>query len=347
MSSSPGSIVIDSVRDAWAHTKATLVDRFNLGVWLKLAFIAMLGATTGGGGGGSFNVPTPSGDDDGGFKVQALNAARNAVEYVQENIVSLLALIIGLVVLWVVIVLAVVFIRCVFRFIFVDAVRLGARRSIREAWSQHTGQGFSLLLWYLVIGLVPIIFIALAILPIVLSGVGFSSGEEIGAALGVGGIILVVVLVVAAVVITLLIQALTNDLLIPAMYVDGSGVVAGWRAVREAWHGRFWDVVVYFLLKSAMTLGAGLLGLMLIVPVMLAFIPAIISAGLMIGGAAALGLEAQAIALHVGPALAVCAIGFFVTVSYLSQCVFLPLTVFMQSYSMAFVGRMDARLRTI
>ncbi|MCD6360498.1 MAG: hypothetical protein J7M38_06480, partial [Armatimonadetes bacterium] len=55
--SSPGSIVIDSARDAWLHTRRMLVDRFNPGRWLKLAFIAMLGSSLSGGRGGSFSVP--------------------------------------------------------------------------------------------------------------------------------------------------------------------------------------------------------------------------------------------------------------------------------------------------
>ncbi len=346
MTSSSGSIVIASARDAWTHTKTTLVDRFSLGMWLKLAFIAMLGATMGGGG-GNFSVPSPGGDDGEGFNGQALHAAQNAVDYLQENILSLLALVIGLVVLWLVIVVAVVYIRCVFRFIFVDAVRLGGRRSIREAWSQHTGQGLSLLLWYLVIGLLPVLLIAIAALPIIMAGVGFSSGEAIGMALGVGGIVFVVALVLLAVFVMLLIQSLTNDLLIPAMYATGGGAMEGWRAVREAWQGRFWDVVVYFLLKSALTFGTGLLMLMLIVPMLLMFVPALLSGAALIGGAAALGMEATEIAWRLGPALLVLGMGFFAAYSYLSQCVFLPLTFFMQSYAMAFVGRMDARLRTI
>jgi len=347
MGSSPGSVVIDSAGQAWAHVRSTLFSRFNLSLWLKLAFIAMLGSPMGGGGGGgSVNVPNPGGEDPG-LGGEAIQWAQHAMEFVRENIASLLALIIGLAILWIVVTFAIFYIRCVFRFIFVDAVRMGGKRSIRQAWGQHSGQGLSLLLWYLVVGLVPALLGALAILPIVISGVGVASGEAILAAIGVGGLVLVIGLILLAAISMGLIQTLTRDFLVPAMYATGGGVWESWRVVREAWRGRFWDVVVYYLLRLAVGMGVGFVGLLMIVPMMLLLMPAVLSAGGMVAAAAATGMDAPSIALYVGPALVVCGGAFFVVLSYLSQCVFLPFSVFLQAYALAFVGNLDARLRTL
>lgn len=347
MADSPGSIVIDSARAAWAHTRAVLFDRFDAGRWLKLAFIAMLGASMGGGGGGgNFSVPSPGGGE-GEPGAEMFRGLARAAEYVREHILELLALLIGLLVLWLVMVLVVAYVRCVFRFIFVDAVRLGGRRSIRQAWSLHTGQGLSLLLWYLVLALVTVLLIGLAMLPVILGAAALASGQTILAVLGVGGLVAVIAMVAVAVIIVALLQALTQELLVPAMYVRHSGVMDGWRAVSEAWRGRFWDIVLYFLLKTAIGLGVAFLSLVLIIPVLLLMVPGALTVGALVAAAAAMGLEGMQMALYLGVPLLVGALGFSLALVYLMQCLFLPVSVFMQAYSLAFVGRMDGRLRTL
>ena len=347
MGHSPGSVVIQSAGEAWAHTRAMLLSRFNLALWLKLGFIAMLGQSVSRGG-GNFSVQVPSGGvGEEGPGAEVYGQMVRAAQYVRENIVSLLALIIGLAILWVALVFAIFYIRCVFRFIFVDAVVVSGRRSIRRAWSQHSWQGVSLLLWYLALGLITLVVLALVIVPIVLTGAAAAGGHAGLAALGVGGIVLLVGVVVIVVIVLALVQALTDDLVVPVMYTRKAGVLQAWGHVRDIWGGRFWDIVLYYLLKLAVGLGVAFATLLLLLPMALVALPALASAAGIVALSSAAGLQGGELVAAVAPPLIVGAVVFALAASYLLQCVLLPVSVFYQSYSLAFVGKLDPQLRSI
>lgn len=348
------ALVTESASNAFANTRRILFDRFVLGRWLKLGLIAMIGAGLGGRGGGlRVSVPNwPSGGaEEEGYPEEisdeALRWLMQAAAFVVEHAAELLLLLVGLGLLWVVCAILFLYIRCVFRLIFVDVVAAKREPSIRASWRRHRLQGWSLLGWLILMGLAPLALIVVAALPLLSSGVAISSGDALLAALGVGGILVIIALLAAALLLLAILQNLTEDFLVPAMYVDGGGIVAGWRRVCAAWRGHFWTVVVFYLLKLAFVIGAAIVGGLAMIPVLaLALFPLGSAAGV-VAVALALGLSKRALVILLALPLLLGGLGAVLALSYLMHCLLLPLTVFFQSYSLSFIGRLDASLRTI
>lgn len=351
------SIVTDSISDALTRTRALLLTERDFARWLKYGFIAMLGASVargGGGGGANFQIPTgPSGGEGGHWSgprdvgPEVLDAFRAAIEWLGANLAGLLVLAVGLITVWIVLWLVVFYIRSVFRFIFVDAIASPEEPGIGESWHRHTGQGLSLLLWYLLLGLVPLMLAIIALIPI-LSSIGLlASGKPLGAVLGIGGMFGLMGLIFFAVLLLAIGRALTDDLLVPAMYVRRCGVVAGWRHVARAWRGQLGNVVLFYLLKLLMAIGAAVvMAIVGLVSLVLLILPAASMAGA-VGLIALSGMDPQAAAMIFGgPALIALILGGLVF-GYIVNVALLPVSVFFQAYSLAFVGKLDASLRTI
>lgn len=347
-------IVTDSIKDAWQRTRGLLLIRPRVGHWLKLGFIAMLGASMGAGGSFNFSVPGNFPSEEGGGPAgpsgvgpQAVQAMRDAMAWLSENLGGLIAVILGLFVVWLLLTVAIIYVRAVFRFIFVDAVGAPREPSIRASWSAHTGVGLSLLLWYILLGLIALVLILMVALPIIASGAMVASGQTLPTVLGIGGLlglfagVLLVVLAIA------LLQALTDDFLVPAMYVRRCGVWEGWRWVRRAWRGQFWNVVLFYLLKLVASVGAAIAALFIVVASMvLLVLPVICVAAIVMLIAGAVSEFGNAGYYLIGPGIVALIAGGMVY-SYLLQVLMLPITVFFQAYSLSFVGKLDPALRTI
>jgi len=348
------ALVTESLKRAFAHTKQVLLEPFDLGRWLKLGFIAMFGGAMwrgGGSSGGSVpNLPAGGGEEGGEpyeVTVEALSFLASALNYVIEHVGELIMVLVGLGLVWLVIVFVIVYIRCVFRFIFVDVVASEREPSIGSSWQQHYGQGLSLLGWVIVIALVPLALVLIALLPIVVSGPLIFSGEPLSAIVGAGGIVTIILAFGGAMVLLMIVHNLTDDFLVPAMYVDGGGVLAGWRKVFAAWRGQFWTIVIFYLLKLALAIGAGIAAGFAMIPLLVVALLPLGTGGAIVLGALRLGLSGQQIAIRLGVPLLMAGIGAVLVLSYMTHCLLLPITVFFRSYSLSFIGRLDARLRTI
>jgi hypothetical protein len=192
-----------------------------------------------------------------------------------------------------------------------------------------------------------VVLIVLALIPI-LSSIGLlASGEPLGAVLGVGGMVGLFGLLLMAMLLLAIGRGLTDDFLVPAMYVRRCGVVAGWRHVARAWSGHFWNVVVFYVLKLLLAVGAAIIGAIVGLAAMILMLLPAASMGAIVGLIVLSGMQAPAAILTFGvPAIVALVLGSIVF-GYIMQVVLLPLTVFFQSYSLAFVGRLDESLRTI
>lgn len=347
-------IVTQSIGDAWGHTRELLLVRPRVGHWLKLGFIAMLGASMGGGG-GSFNFsvpgefPTDGGSPGGPGQVgpQAVQALRDAIGWLADNLGGLVAVILGLVVVGFILTVVIAYVRAVFRFIFVDAVAAPHEPSIRASWSRHTGVGLSLLLWYVFLGLMALVLILMVMVPLIASGVMIGSGKPLPIALGIGGLLGLLGAILLIALALALLQALTNDFLVPAMYVRRCGAWEGWRHVRRAWRGQFWNVVLFYLLKLVAAIGAAIAGVMLLAAsTVLLVLPVICVAAIVMLIAAGAAQTGGAAYYLIGPSV-VAVVAGVLTYSYLLHVLMLPITVFFQAYSLSFVGKLDPTLRTI
>jgi len=356
------SIVTDSIKDAWARTRVLLLTEPDVGRWLKYGFIAMLGAAALGVGAG-VNVRMPMGSSGGGgghdgggggdldlpgnVGPQVLDAFSAALQWLAANIANLVLLAIGLVTVWVVLWLLYLYIRNVFRFIFVDAIAADREPAIGESWRRHTGQGLSLLLWNILLGLVPLILLIIALVPI-LSSIGLlASGKPLGIALGVGGMAGMIGLILLATSLLAIGRALTNDFLVPAMYARRCGVFSGWRHVGRAWRGEFWNVVLFYLLKLLVGVGAAIVAGVIGLFALLLLVLPVLSLGAIVSLVLLSGMEpGLAMVIFGGPFLVAVVLGGGIF-GYILDTALLPIFVLFQSYSLAFVGKLDASLRTI
>lgn len=347
------SIVIESVTEAWARTRAVLLTRPDPDRWLKYAFIAMLGVGTMSGSSFNFSLPGgPSGGESGDWTgpgemgPEALRMMASAARWLGESLGALVALAVGLTLIWIAVVLVAAYLKSVFRFIFVEAVAAPTEPSIRRAFLRHSGRGLALLLWYIVIGMVPLILILLALIPILASAGLISSGRPLGTVLGAGGILALVGLIVFAVLLLIMFRALTEDFLVPAMYAKRSGVIEGWRSVARAWQGELANVVLFYIVKLGLGLGVGIvMAFAVILSLVLLALPAL-SLALIVGLIALANVGWQASVLAFGlPALITLILGG-ATYGYLLQVLLLPMTVFFQAYSLSFIGKLDPALRT-
>ena len=352
------STVTESIEDAWTRTRALLLEG-DFGRWLKYGFIAMLGSAAATGGSTGFNFSPPMGSGGGGedgtgsgwspeqFGPEALGIVKAILEWLTANLGHLVMLAIGLAVLGLVLGVALAYARNVFRFIFVEAVAARVEPAIGDSFGRHARRGLSLLLWKLVLGLVPLLLIVIALVPMIGSIGLIASGDEAGLPAGIGSMMAVVGLVIFALLLLMMGQALTEDFLVPAMYARRCGVVEGWGHVARAWQGELGNVIVFYLLKIALGIAAGIVtGIAGLVSLVLLVIPAI-----SVGAIVALLVQAEipaesAVLTFGGPALVAIILGG-VVYAYLLNVALLPIGVFFQAYSLSFVGRLDRLLRTI
>lgn len=352
------STVIDSLSDAWLRTRSLLLSGFDPGRWLKYGFVAMLGSAAGYSGGALGHSPPlgPSGSGFGGdtdwgsfdsVGLETFGRIFGAVQWIFENVAALLLLGLGLLLIWIVLAFVFLYIKSVFRFIFVECVAADREPLIAEAWYRHAGRGLSLLGWYIVVGLLPMAVMVLALAPVVASVLLMASGEALSVGLGVGTMLAVIGAGLLSLLLLAVISALTEDLLVPAMYAGNCGVIAGWRLVRNAWRGQLGNIVLFYLLKFVLGIGAGIVaGIVGLFSLLLLVLPAVT-----LGGIAALvaasGVDATlALIALAGPTVFVLT-GGIVTYAYIMQVLLLPISVFFQAYSLCFVGRLDPALRTI
>ncbi len=345
-------IVTDSISDAWNRTRGLLLARFDAGRWLKLGLIAMLGASVArGGGGGGYSQPAsfPSGDggSPGEIGPEVIGAVRDALGWLSDNIANLLVLAIGLLVIWIVLFFVILYVRSVFRFIFVESVAAAREPSIRASWGRHTGRGLSLLLWHLALGIVTLGLVLLVLAPLFASGALIASGKALPAVLGVGGIVALVVAILCIAMVMALVQALTEDFLVPAMYAGRCGVWEGWRHVARAWRGQFWNVVLFYLLKVVLAIGAAIGGgIVVLLSLVLLLVPGVCF-GAIVAVIVGAGEQASAMLIYLGGPAALSLVVGGLVYGYVLQCLLLPISVFFQAYALSFVGRLDPALRTI
>ncbi len=352
------SIVTDSIKDAWARARSLLFLDWNVGRWLKYGFIAMLGTGAAGAGGSLNYSPPPAGGDGGGgapggfpdigrVGPEVVDAVRGAVQWIGANLANIVLLALGLVTIWLIACIVLLYVRAVFRFIFVDAVAAPREPGIIVSWGHHTGQGLSLLIWNIFLSLIPLVLLLVAAVPIISSMGLLASGEPLGAVLGVGGMLGLIGVIVFALLVLSMGRALTDDFLVPAMYARRCGVIAGWRYVAGAWEGELGNIVFFYLLKLALGIGAAIVGLLVGLASLIILIVPAVSIAALAAFVALLGLSSQAsMVLFGGPLLVATVVGGG-TYMYILNVLLLPVKVFFQAYSLAFIGRLDASLRTL
>jgi hypothetical protein len=225
---------------------------FDIGKWLTLGFGAWL-ATLGEGGGSSF-----SGGNSGNFGGQegmpseadfesVIEEASTAVqgflqEYGQMMLligagVILLALIIGLIIMWV---------RSRGKFIFLDNV-VHNRAEIAKPWKVFAQHGNSLFLWSFVYGLICLV-VWLILLATAVFGILVPCFKARGFDPSVVPVIVFsVIMWIIVGIVTGYIGRLLEDFIVPAMYKHDLTATEAWGKFLPVLRSRFWTFVLYGL----------------------------------------------------------------------------------------------------
>ena len=329
---------VDAIDDSLDATKAFLFP-FSLGRWARLALITLF---LGGGGAGVQNVlqyansagqyaggGTGSGSSSGSsFALATLsggtfgpNVLAQAVPPAPGGLPFGLGLVGSLVVAAVaLLVLLFVIASPVFEFVFVDAIATDDPR-IRGPFARNVWKGIRLLVFRIVLTLVfalPIVAVAAAAFLSVEGGTVPHLGLPVILALVALGAVWMLVFAV--------VMGFTDQFVVPVMYVDDAGVLAGWSEVWSLLGGEKRQTLVYLLVHLLVGIGvsivSGLLALVALIPIAIVALVVGLAAGAVVGGTAGtnLGLGVGVLAgLAVGLPL------YFVFVA-------LPLNVLTQTY---------------
>jgi hypothetical protein len=244
--------VTDAVARAFEHTKRMLFP-FDIGKWLTLGFVAFL-ADLGEGGGSSFNLPDTS---------RARGSAFDPViEWVRDNVGLVLALGAGVVIIGFAIGVALVWVSSRGKLMFVDCV-VNDRAAVREPWARFAGLGnrlFWVRFWLSLIGLGGLLLAAgvgLAIAWPDLSLLSFGPAALGGLVVGISLLLLVALPLWA-------VGAVLEDFVVPAMVLHRESVKPAWLRVKtQIFAGHAGDIVVFYLMKIGLSIGVGLLALLI------------------------------------------------------------------------------------
>jgi len=334
----------DAIVPALHNVKRVLVSPFSMRKWLKLALIAFLAGVVGGGGGGRGSWPSGNGGPDFDQVGQQLAA------WYQAHTGAIIAGAIGVGIVGLAVFLIMLYVSSVFRFIFMESV-ITTEMRIRESWHRNKAEGIAYMWWRIGFGLASLLFVALLVggpvTVLVLLILGPARG---GGFVAVGGaIVLGLVAIFFALICALVIgltNAMTTDFVLPLMYLRRIGSVAGWRAFWPILCGNKLGFLVYFLLKFAMEIAAGIAGMFaVIIGLLVAVIPLALIGFTGWGIVWLLGITAWSwwyltVLIPVGLVIAML-LGYWIT------CVLLPIPVWFRSYALKYLGYVEPDAQTI
>jgi hypothetical protein len=267
-SSHPREIsVVEPVAPALERVKQMLFKPFDLTKWITLGFCAWLAGLGesggGGGGGGNFNTGNHFGGHNGQPAEQFRQLYHKACDFVMLNLGWIVPLAIFLFLLGVVLWLVMLWLSSRGKFMFLHCVALD-KAVVAEPWSKFVNEANSLFRFRIVLGLIGmvlvlplVVFMALAILRMVMHGEADVAG--VMTAVGLGLALLLVALLFAV------IRKFLEDIVVPIQYLCGGSCL-------EAW-GRFYTLLaenpgsfaLYLLFQIVLGMVIGILVLAVVV----------------------------------------------------------------------------------
>jgi hypothetical protein len=257
--------VTEPVSLAYERMKQILFKPFDLAKWIILGFCAWLaGLGESGGGGGNFNA----GNHYGNIRDQPAEQFRHfyhqASDFVMVNLGWIIPVAVLLVLFVVALWLLVLWLSSRGKFMFLHCVALN-KAEMAEPWSKFADAANSLFRFRIILGLVGmvlllplLVFIALAILRMVLHGEVDVAG--VMTAVGLGLVFFLLSLVFAV------IRKFMMDFVVPIMFLRGGSCRAAWRefnALLAANAGHF-ALYILFQIVLAMAIGVMVLAAILV-----------------------------------------------------------------------------------
>lgn len=248
---------------ALSRVGTVLFQPFDLGKWFVIGFCAWLaylfesGGGFHGGGGGNF------GDRHRHGLHGARAGAEQAKDFVLNNIGWLAPLVIGVMLVFFVLWLVILWLSSRGKFMFLHCVARNVGE-VKAPWYGYAAEGNSLFLFRLVLSVIGfLIFVPMigGVLLLILQMI-FNEAATVGGVLGSIGLVLA--MIVAGVVFWV-IGRLLRDFVVPIQYLRRSRCLDAWREMRGVFSGRLGSVVLYFLFRILLALGIGLAAFLLVI----------------------------------------------------------------------------------
>lgn len=317
---------IEALDDARGATES-LLRPFDRGTWLRLALIAFF---VGGAGAPSFQG-NPSGVGDGG-DVTVPGAPGDVVIEQLPDLLFVVAAIVGVVLLLALLHGA---IAAVMEFVLVRGVSERDVR-IRAPFRERLGSGLRLFAFRFVVGFLWLLVIGVPIALVVLGAM------QVGPAVALLVIPLVFVVAVGGL-LTAVVMRLTTDFVVPAMYEEGLGVIAGWRRVWPLVRREWKQLGVYLLVRFGLSIVVGIaVAIVLGLLALIVAIPFVVVGGVLVFGL--LSASGGTIGLGGGILIGVLALLFALVILILGLLVQVPVVTFFRYYSLYVLGRVDETL---
>lgn len=272
--------------EAWARMRA-LLRPFRPRLYLGLAAVAFVARCGEGGCGSSFVQPpfeAGKGDGDPFERIRAWREAIAWFEWAKEHWVEILVATAVVVLVLAAVGLVIALVRAFFRFVFLRSCWEG-RLAVASDLRRDAGRALGLFGWNVCLGLggaaVSLVIVLAGVAVIVALGAASAEGASDG--LGVAGG-LVVFLVVIALVLALLgvflvvalVRFVTHDLVVARAALEGTGIIAAWRAVLGRLRSAPGDLLSYIFFRllggAAVGVAEGILDIVLWLPFIAPFL---------------------------------------------------------------------------
>ena len=230
---------------AFELMKRILFQPFDFQKWLVIGFAAFLANLS---GSTNFNyTPDWSDKSDWSFRSMTHNGSNEWPSWA-------LPVLIGVVLLVIAIAIVVYWVGCRGRFIFADCI-VRNRAAIAEPWREYRREGNSFFFFSLVVGLVALVIVAIASVPVWLPFArGWTEGAGFVATLSIGIVLLIAVIVLLALALSLLFQ-----LMVPVMYRQRCRALQAFREVVGLILSHPGPMILYLLFCIVLNLGAGVI----------------------------------------------------------------------------------------
>lgn len=317
---------IESLSPAWDQTLRLLFRPFVGRRWIALSVVCLL---LGGG--------TSTAAFQWGFGALPIDIqASELLLRIRLVIAQHASLIVLAVVLSLALVLSLIYARCVFRFILIDAV-IKHDVVVGTAWRRLQSFGRGYFLWLLaVVGAILVVVSGVA----ALSFRYLSLIREAGRPEWVASVLLVTELVgvVGIGLLVAILITLTDDLVAPLMYADGISLPAAWRIVWKISRRDPGTFLFYLVLRFAVGMGISIAVLFVLFPVLMGLSSgALVTAALVILALRLVGLAWawNPVTIFLG-ALALCILTFLLFA--VLSVVGMPGQVYLQNYGVRFIA---------
>lgn len=347
---------------SWEWTRTVLFRPFQIKKWLILGFIALLAGQLSYGYNSRGNVNLPRGDSRE-TKVEETSQGKRSRQ--EEKISSraeesspfqksrasfqkidkrfLASIIAGLIFVFILFFFLFTWIFSRFSFIFIEAV-VKNEASIKKPFRENRRLGNSYFLWNITIGIISLTLAgALGLfMYLSLSRIGvFSQGIQAGGMKILLAILPFIVFIGIIGIIFVFLTFVVNNFILPVMYKDKMTILKAWRPVLKILNENKRSVFLYLLIKAGLMIAvfilAGLVGMLVSFSLLL---PAGLSAGLIF-----LGYRSMPVFLH--PAyiaiLIIIGLPLFLAAGFCLNCIFLPIAVFFQTFTLKFLSRIEGR----